>query len=540
MPKKQTSAPCIILDASAIDFLPYGVGRYAREIAARLPALRPAWRWHILRHTSAPAAELARPGIVADAMPKDDYLAEQARWQELCARFSPDLIHSLWFHTAEAADCLRVLTVQDTILLKHYREYQNTHFLGRKPYYYRSIEAADGIIAPSLNTCRELSALMRFPPNAVRHIPLAAAPDFAGATHASRRTVRRKYNLPPKFFFASAHYGHSYKNFDLILAAFNILARYRRDVPPLVVTGKMPPAALHSCMRYLGFVPDRDLAAVIAESLALIYPSCDEGFGLPILEAMACGAPVLCSRSASIPEVAGEAALYFAPANPYELADAMRMMLDYPALRAQISSAGLKRSGQFSWDSAAAETLRFYEDLLAQPRPTRHLSCHVDWLNPPLPDKLPPPSAAPRTHNRFIHHALKLLKSGDTSSAREFLKVELQTFTDSPDALRELGKLHKQTGEWHVAIKYFKRMLKTAENFQTADHKRSALFHLGECMLNLRRKKEAVAFLQRCLEVQPDHVAAKNILRQLNALPRARNKMRRLRLVSASQAGHKT
>lgn len=518
MHKTKTSVPCIILDARAIDFLPYGVGRYARELSTRLPALRPDWCWLVLRHSSAPAADLAAcPGVIVDAMPRDDYSVEQARWRELCAKHRPDLIHSLWYHTAEGADCLRVLTVQDAILLKCYRDFQTKHFLVRKPYYYRSIEAADGVIVPSLNTFRELTALMRFPSDAIRHVPLAASPEFAPVSAAVRRAVRAKYKLPLRYFFASAHYRHAYKNFDLILAAHDILARSYCDAPPLVVAGKVPPTAHRSSLQYLGFVPDRDLAAVLSESLALIYPSFDEGFGLPVLEAMASGAPVICSRAASIPEVAGEAAVYFDPSNPRELADAMRMMMDYPVLRANMIALGVAHVRQFTWEATVAATLRFYEDLLARPHSVRHPTCRVEWPCATPPDELPPASATPRVPGCFIDHALDLLKNGDVPAACEFLDLELRAFGESPDAWRERGKLHKRCGEWRAAATCFKRMLEIAESLQASEHLRSATFHLGECLLNLKQKSGAVMQLQRCLEIHPDHAAAKKMLQLLSS-----------------------
>ena len=507
--------PIVLLDARAIDFLPYGVGRYAREMAKRLPALRPHWKWLILRHDLAPhIARWAGNGAMTiyDPMPYDDYPVEQQRWQVLYEKYRPDLIHSLWFHTAEAADCIRVLSVQDIIALKGYPDFRTERFISRQPWYYRSLEAADALAVSSLNTLRDIEDLMHFPAPAVRHIPLACSESFKRPSATALAAVRKRYHLPSVYFFASGHYQNAYKNFQLILSAHSRLAGRMATPPCLVVTGKGP-VPQHTNLLHLGFVPDRDMAAVIGGATALIYPSKDEGFGLPILEAMTCGTPVLCSHAGSIPEVAGDAAIYFDPSNSCELADGMQVLLDYPSLRDVLVAKGRRRARQFSWVRTAAETVNLYEHLFGQPRPVRHPSCKVDWTKALLADKLPPPSSQPRTPGRFFPPAHQLMGRGDAKSARSLLEQEIRAFPHNLDALRELGKCLKLSGRWEKAAATFMRMLTTAEHLQAPEHLRSATFHLGECLLNLGRKKQAVRQFQRCLEIQPNHKTARMLLR---------------------------
>ena len=93
------------------------------------------------------------------------------------------------------------------------------------------------------------------------------------------------------------------------------------------------------------------------QSMAFIYPSWYEGFGLPVIQAMACGVPVLTTRVSSLPEIGANAALYFDPADQDELLDKMKQLADDAALRRQLSQAGLKRATKFSWSQAAAQTL---------------------------------------------------------------------------------------------------------------------------------------------------------------------------------------
>ena len=512
--KKRTPQPTLLLDARAIDFLPYGVGRYAREMAERLPLLRPDWNWLILRHDGA-AKQTPRnrrgAKVIYDAMPYDDYPVEQQHWTSLYARYRPDLIHSLWFHTAEAADCIRVLSVQDVIALKGYPDFRTERFISRQPWYYRSLEAADALVVSSLHTLQDVEDMMHFPPDAIRHIPLACSDSFKKPSAKAIASVRKRYHLPAVYFFASGHYRNAYKNFDLILWAQSLLAGRKSKPPCLVVTGKGHTPS-HDGVIHLGFVPDRDMAAIIAGSVALIYPSKDEGFGLPVLEAMACGTPVLCSYAGSIPEVAGKAAIYFDPSDPQELADAMQSILDQPALRRDLSEKGRVRALQFSWDRTAKKTVALYEHLLKQPRPKREPSCRVDWSSALLADKLPPPSPQPRTPGRFFQYAQKLIQQGHLRAAQTLLRQEAATFPNNPDALRELGKCLKLAGQWKKAAGIFSRMLKVAERLQAPDHLRSATFHLGECLLKLGKNKQAAQQLRRCLKIQPDQASAARLL----------------------------
>ncbi len=113
-------------------------------------------------------------------------------------------------------------------------------------------------------------------------------------------------------------------------------------------------------VHFPGYVDDADLPALYSDALAFVYPSLYEGFGLPPLEAMACGAPVICSNAASLPEVVGDAALTITPTDAGALADALRQVAAAPALRAQLSQRGQARAAQFTWRRCAQETLEIY------------------------------------------------------------------------------------------------------------------------------------------------------------------------------------
>ncbi|OIO12034.1 MAG: hypothetical protein AUJ52_01005 [Elusimicrobia bacterium CG1_02_63_36] len=116
---------------------------------------------------------------------------------------------------------------------------------------------------------------------------------------------------------------------------------------------------------FLEDLSDRDLARLYARALLFVYPSKWEGFGLPILEAMACGTPVVAARAASLPEVAGDAALYFDPDSPEDLAAAIRKALE-PSAASRLSAAGLARAAGFTWERTASETIEVYKRTLSR------------------------------------------------------------------------------------------------------------------------------------------------------------------------------
>ena len=116
-------------------------------------------------------------------------------------------------------------------------------------------------------------------------------------------------------------------------------------------------------MIFPGFVPDEDLPALYSATDLFVFPSLYEGFGLPVLEAMACGAPVVTSNTSSLPEVAGGAALLVDPNSVDALARAMREVLDNKTLRDDLRARGPKQAARFSWETAARETLTIYTSL---------------------------------------------------------------------------------------------------------------------------------------------------------------------------------
>ena len=160
----------------------------------------------------------------------------------------------------------------------------------------------------------------------------------------------------------------SNKNLERLLKAYT-LARARLGLDQsLVLVGHVPASVKaegHAGVLVTGYLPEPELARWLAHADALIFPSLYEGFGLPVLEAMAAGIPVACSAVTAIPEVAGEAAVYFDPRDPDDMAAKMAHVGRDPALRARLAAAGRARAAGFSWGRSARQTLAIYRRVLA-------------------------------------------------------------------------------------------------------------------------------------------------------------------------------
>lgn len=175
------------------------------------------------------------------------------------------------------------------------------------------------------------------------------------------------------------------KNLQGLLEAYGMLAESgAADVPGLVVAGRLPPegsrdaaviartpAGIASRIRYLGYVSDEERQRLYREASMLVIPSFDEGFGLPALEAMTLGVPVVASRRGSLPEVLRDAGLFAEPDDPAGMAAAMRRLLDSPAERARLAAAGVARARDFRWETGAERVYDAYTAAVRDPRRRR-------------------------------------------------------------------------------------------------------------------------------------------------------------------------
>jgi glycosyltransferase involved in cell wall biosynthesis len=224
------------------------------------------------------------------------------------------------------------------------------------------------IMADSEYTKRDLGRLFGVPSERVTVVYPGVDPKFHPREPAELEVARQKYDLPPRFVL-NVGINKPHKNLPRLIEAY---AGARGDLRcPLVLAGKedarWPQAhetvarlGLEDCVRFLGDVPEADLPSIYGLASLFVMPSLDEGFGLPLAEAMASGVPCVSSNGGSLPEVAGEAALLFDPRDTTAIGEAMRRVVNDSALAQRLREVGLAQAARFTYATAARQALEVY------------------------------------------------------------------------------------------------------------------------------------------------------------------------------------
>jgi glycosyltransferase involved in cell wall biosynthesis len=227
------------------------------------------------------------------------------------------------------------------------------------------------IIATSESTKRDLMRLYGVPESKITVVYQAHDGSFAPVSSGDPRMdeVRKKYDLPAQYILHLATI-EPRKNLSMLIKAHRILRRQQKNVPPLVIAGQKGwlyenvlknISGEEDSIRYIGKVDAKDRVFLYNGAVIFVYPSFFEGFGLPPLEAMACGVPTVISQSSSLPEVAGDAALSCSSSDPDALVFLLSELLAKEELRAMLSKKGRERSLLFHWDSAARQIIGILE-----------------------------------------------------------------------------------------------------------------------------------------------------------------------------------
>jgi len=234
---------------------------------------------------------------------------------------------------------------------------------------------AEGIITVSETTRQELVHFYPRTAGKIWTIPHGVDPLFRVIQdERERERVRKAYRLDTPFLLTVGQIERR-KNLVRLTEAFAKL-RSRGDNHCLVLVGRpsfqakevyqaIARSGLKDRVRILGPVPDQDLAVLYNLATFLVFPSLYEGFGLPALEAMACGLTVCAARAGALPEVVGDAGMFFDPYDVEEMAEVIWRLLNEPGLRQELAARGLKRAEEFSWEQCAAATLQVYDEVLS-------------------------------------------------------------------------------------------------------------------------------------------------------------------------------
>jgi alpha-1,3-rhamnosyl/mannosyltransferase len=264
-----------------------------------------------------------------------------------------------------------VLTVYDLIAMRHGEAVSLRARLLFRAATWLALGAAQEVITISQATRDDLLAHFSFPADRVTAISLAADPRFTPQSGEEIDRVRQAYHLPDRYLLYLG-INKPHKNLPRLIQAYARLDQ--TPLPPLVIAGawdeRYPQAkemahdqGLGNSVRFLGRIDDRDLPALYSGCLGFVFPSLYEGCGLPVLEAMACGAAVACGDRSSLPEVAGDAALLFNPTDVDAMAQALHTLIHDEARRRSLAQASLLQARLFSWERTACETLAVYRRL---------------------------------------------------------------------------------------------------------------------------------------------------------------------------------
>jgi alpha-1,3-rhamnosyl/mannosyltransferase len=226
----------------------------------------------------------------------------------------------------------------------------------------RILKPADGLIAVSENTRQDAIRMLGIRPEKIRTIHSGVAPEYFDA--APRQRAK-----PYVLFVGTVE---PRKNLDTLLDAWRLLKAGVREHFELAIAGPQgwnssdTMARVRQEATYLGYVPEAELPGLVAGASLFIYPSLYEGFGFPLVQAMAANVAVLSSRTSCLPEIAGEAAVYVDPRSPSEMAAQITRLLESPEERSRLVQIGRARAEYYRWERCARESLEFFREVAAR------------------------------------------------------------------------------------------------------------------------------------------------------------------------------
>lgn len=364
------------LDGMPLTQLKTGVGTYTIELAQALAAQSPSDNFELVspRAFHLDVATDRRLDNLAMVYSKPNPL--HRRWWSLglpsyIRRTSIALFHGTNFEVPLRGNCPTVVTIHDLSLLLHSSTHEARAVLRGRLRLPRMASRATLVITDSEQVRGEVCQHLRVAPEKVVAIPLAPQPSFVRLSPDVAAEVRQRLSVEEQFILFAGTI-EPRKNLITLLRAFEEVLRTTELRPQLVVAGKLgwkqndltqtlEKSVFRSRIKLAGYVSDADLSALYSSCSAFVYPSLYEGFGLPPLEAMACGAPVIAS---AVPSVTANAARVIGATDVHALARSIVDLLTDAQARQSLSAAGLKHAAKFSWEQTAMLTREVYDEAL--------------------------------------------------------------------------------------------------------------------------------------------------------------------------------
>lgn len=357
-----------------------GISHYVEQTLAHLGQIDRANRYSVYTTRGLGAGELGLPPNFRVLPSRLPTINPRVRipWEQLLAplllrRSGADLFHGVHSVVPLACPVPSVVTVHDLAFIRFtetFRAYNRAYldFATRV-----SVRRAARVLVVSEHTRREVVGLLGVPAERVVVTPNAAREHFRPPERGTLERFRAARGLPEQFILYVGTL-EPRKNLTTLLEAYAELAR-DHELPLIVGGGKgwlydavfqrLEQLGLRERVRFVGYLDEEELPLWYAAATVFVFPSLYEGFGMPPLEAMACGTPVITSNSSSLPEVVGDAGITIPPHDPAGFAEALDRVLRDPELRQELRERGLVQATRFSWRTTAERTLAAYRDVAA-------------------------------------------------------------------------------------------------------------------------------------------------------------------------------
>lgn len=365
-------------EASALQGCKSGVGYYAENLLASMMEAAPQHDYLLFsnREINTSWAGLSERNIY-----KGRYFPVRLAWMQgvlpgTLRQVRPDIVHFPNYLAPVATSCPYVVTIHDMTLFITPQLHRWKKLLLDRTLIPLVARKAEAIVTVSRSARDDIVRLLKVPADKVHVVLNAVSPAFQRVEDAARiEEVRARHNLHVPYVLYVGNI-EPRKNLVRLIDAF---ARIKKNGLPhkLVMVGQagwhcepiyaeVERQGLKSEVLFTGYVPFEDLPAIYSGAAALAFPSIYEGFGLPVLEAMACGTPVVTSRTSGLAEVADGAAVLVDPISVDEIASALTRVCTEPGLAGELSALGLARAREFTWQHAARSTIDVYEHVLSR------------------------------------------------------------------------------------------------------------------------------------------------------------------------------